>query len=78
MPKGNKKPVYKIKFEKGKKITNMIRYEHWANLERIKRKIKGLKSDLDRDCKPYYKYDELCEVLSEQQEALEMEDQMEN
>ena len=52
-------------FGNGKKsIHDTELYEMFRYLEKCKTKVINLKSDLKRDCIPYYKYDELCEKIS--------------
>ena len=78
MPKGNPKPSQKIKYKGGKGITNPARYDHWANLYRVSKQIKVLKKDLERDCKAYWKYDELCNTIIKMQKAIIIEDELNN
>tara|TARA_R100000654_G_scaffold62723_1_gene89847 strand:- start:155 stop:385 length:231 start_codon:yes stop_codon:yes gene_type:complete len=69
-----RKPMNKAAFKGGKDIRDPDYYEHWADLHRITQAIKGLKSDLKRDCIPYYKYDELCEQISGMQIKIKLKD----
>ena len=57
------KNLKKIRYKGGKGINNPILYDHWANLYKITKQIKILKKDLERDCKAYWKYDELCDTI---------------
>ena len=59
-----RKQTNKARYSGGRKIKDAELYEHWADLHKITKAIKGLKADLKRDCIPYYKYDELCEKIS--------------
>ena len=77
MPKGNPKPSQKIKYKGGKGISNPMLYDHWANLHRLSKQIKLLKKDLERDCKAYWKYDDMCNRIVAMQKALIMQDELE-
>ena len=77
MPKGNPKPSKKIRFKEAKEINNPILYDHWANLHRISKQIKLLKKDLERDCKAYCKYDELCNTILDLQKGIIIQDTFE-
>ena len=76
LPKGNPNPK-KPKYKGGKEITNPVLYDHWANLFRISKQIQMLKKDLERDCKAYWKYDELCTRIIEMQKAIIIQDTFE-
>ena len=67
----------KAKYKGGRDITAPVLYEHWANLYRIKDRIIKLKQDLERDCKAYWKYDELCTRIIEMQKAIIIQDTFE-
>ena len=77
LAKGNPKPSQKIKYKGGKGITNPYRYEHWASLHRINKRVWMLKKDLERDCKAYWKYDDLAKDIEDLQKAIIIEDQLE-
>ena len=77
LAKGNPKPSQKIKYKGGKGITNPMRYEHWASLHRINKRVWMLKKDLERDCKAYWKYDELAKDIEDLQKAIIIEDELE-
>ena len=73
-----RKPMNKAAFKNGKDISDPMLYKHWADLHRIKERIKKLKEDLERDCIPYYKYDELCERISGMQIMVKQKDKIKN
>ena len=77
LAKGNPKPSQKIKYKGGKGITNPMRYEHWASLHRINKRVWMLKKDLERDCKAYWKYDDLAKDIEDLQKEIIIEDQLE-
>ena len=77
LAKGNPKPSQKIKYKGGKGITNPMRYEHWASLHRINKRVWMLKKDLERDCKAYWKYDDLAKDIEDLQKAIIIEDELE-
>ena len=51
-------------------------YKHWADLHRIKERIKKLKEDLERDCKAYWKYDDLVKDIITLQTQIKKEDKL--
>ena len=52
-------------------------YDHWANLYKLSKQIKLLKKDLERDCKAYWKYDDMCNRIVAMQKAIIMQDELE-
>ena len=72
------KNLKKIKYKGGKEINNCMLNDHSANLYRLSKQIKLLKKDLERDCKAYWKYDELCDRIIEMQKAIIIEDELNN
>ena len=66
----------KAAFTKGKDIDNPMLYKHWADLHRIKERIKKLKEDLERDCKAYWKYDDLVKDIRILQKQIKEEDKL--
>ena len=77
LPSGQEKNLKKIKYTGGKGITNPMRYEHWASLHRINKRVWMLKKDLERDCKAYWKYDDLAKDIEDLQKAIIIEDELE-
>jgi len=77
MAKGNPNPSQKIKYKDGKEINNRMLYDHWANLHRLSKQIKLLKKDLERDCKAYWKYDDMCNRIKAMQTAIILQDELE-
>ena len=73
-----RKPMNKAKYAGGRDITEPDYYDHWADLHKIQDSIKLLKKDLERDCIPYYKYDELCERISGMQIMVKQKDKIKN
>ena len=71
-------PMNKARHKGGRDITNPKLYDHWANLYKIQNQIKLLKKDLERDCKAYWKYDELCETITQLQKQIISQDILEN
>ena len=71
------KNLKKIKYKGGKEITNPMLYEHWADLFRIDKRIHMLKKDLERDCKAYWKYDDLSKDIVKMQKSILMQDKLE-
>ena len=69
-----RKPMNKAKYKGGRDITDPVLYEHWANLYRIKDRIIKLKQDLERDCKAYWKYDELAKDIVKMQKLIIQQD----
>ena len=64
----------KARYKGGREINNPILYDHWANLYKIDKKIADLKKDLERDCKAYWKYDELRDTIKDLQKAIIIQD----
>ena len=77
MAKGNPDPSQKMKYKGGKGINNRMLYDHWANLYRLSKQIKLLKKDLERDCKAYWKYDDMCNRIKAMQTAIILQDELE-
>ena len=66
----------KAAFKNGKDISDPMLYKHWADLHRIKERIKKLKEDLERDCKAYWKYDALVEDITDMQKLVKKNDKL--
>ena len=71
-----RKPMNKAAFKNGKDISDPMLYKHWADLHRIKERIKNLKEDLERDCKAYWKYDDLVKDIITLQTQIKKEDKL--
>ena len=71
--KAKNKELYKG----GRDINNQLLYDCWADFHRVKERIKKLKEDLQRDCKAYYKYDDLVNQITEIQQAIIIRDKLE-
>ena len=71
-----RKPMNRASFKGGKDISDPMLYNHWANLHRIKERIKKLKEDLQRDCKAYWKYDDLVKDINTLQKQIKKEDKL--
>jgi len=67
----------KARYKEGREIKTQLLYDCWADLYRIKERVKGLKKDLERECKAYYKYDELVAHITEIQKAIIIRDELE-
>ena len=65
-----RKPINKARHKGGRDINNPILYDHWADLYKIRERIKLLKKDLERDCKAYWKYDALAEDIQDMQKLI--------
>ena len=77
MPSGQPQNLKKPRHKGGKQISNPTLYDHWANLHRIKERIKKLKDDLKRDCRAYWKYDDLGKDISTMQKLIIQQDILE-
>ena len=66
----------KARHKGGRDINNPILYDHWADLYKIRERIKLLKKDLDRDCKAYWKYDALVEDITDMQKLVKDNDKL--
>jgi hypothetical protein len=62
------------KFAEGKEIKDKRLYKHWSDLHRVQEAIANLKKDLERDCKAYYKYDELIQKIQRLKKQIKIED----
>ena len=71
------KPINKARHKEARDMNNPDMYTHWADLYRVKERIKKLKEDLQRDCKAYYKYDDLVNQITEIQQAIIIRDKLE-
>ena len=69
-----RKPINKARHKGGRDINNPILYDHWADLYRIRERIKLLKKDLERDCKAYWKYDDLAKDILGMQKLIIKQD----
>ena len=69
-----RKPMNKAKYKGGREIADAVLYEHWANLHRIKERILKLKEDLKRDCRAYWKYDDLAQDIVRMQKLIIKQD----
>ena len=67
----------KARYKGGRDINNQLLYDCWADFYRVKERIKKLKEDLKRDCKAYYKYDDLVNQITEIQQAIIIRDKLE-
>ena len=67
----------KARYKGGRNINNQLLYDCWADFHRVKERIKKLKEDLQRDCKAYYKYDDLVNQITEIQQAIIIRDKLE-
>jgi len=76
MPSGQPKNLKKPRHKGGKGINNSMLYDHWANLYKLSKQIKLLKKDLERDCKAYWKYDDMCNRIKAMQNAIIMQDEL--
>ena len=72
-----RKPINKARHKKGRDINNPLLYDHWADLYKIRERIKGLKADLERDCKAYWKYDDLAKDILSMQKLIIKQDILE-
>jgi hypothetical protein len=77
LPSGQPKNLKKPRHKGGKEINNPILYDHWADLYKIRERIKLLKKDLERDCKAYWKYDALAEDIQDMQKLIIQQDILE-
>jgi hypothetical protein len=57
-------------------ITDIDLYDSYKYLTNIQNSVKGLKSDLKRDCIPYYKYDELVLVIEDYKQQIKKKDEL--
>jgi len=57
-------------------INDIDLYDMWRYLENVKIKVANLKNDLQRDCIPYYKYDEFIEDVNLYQNVLKEKDRL--
>ena len=76
MPSGQPKNLKNPRHKGGKGINNPMLYDHWANLYKLSKQIKLLKKDLERDCKAYWKYDDMCNRIKAMQNAIIMQDEL--
>ena len=67
----------KARYKGGRNINNQLLYDCWADFHRVKERIKKLKEDLQRDCKAFYKYDDLVNQITEIQQAIIIRDKLE-
>ena len=69
-----RKQTNKARYSGGRKIKDAELYEHWADLHKITKAIKGLKADLKRDCRAYWKYDDLAQDIVKMQKLIIKQD----
>ena len=76
---GNKgyKARNKARHKEARDMNNPDMYTHWSDLYKVKERIKKLKEDLQRDCKAFYKYDDLVNQITEIQQAIIIRDKLE-
>ena len=67
----------KARYKGGRDINNQLLYDCWADFHRVKERIIKFKEDLQRDCKAYYKYDDLVNQITEIQQAIIIRDKLE-
>ena len=65
-----RKPMNKARHKGGRDINNPILYDHWADLYKIRERIIKLKEDLKRDCRAYWKYDDLAKDIHNMQKLI--------
>ena len=70
------KPINKARHKEARDMSNPDMYTHWADLYRVKERIKLLKKDLERDCKAYWKYDDLVKDITTLQTRIKEEDKL--
>ena len=68
------KPINKARHKEARDMNNPDMYTHWADLYRVKERIKKLKEDLQRDCKAYWKYDDLAKDIVKMQKLIIQQD----
>jgi len=76
MSKHTKRNTKTGKYDKAKGITDIDFYDSYKYLNNIQNSIKGLKSDLKRDCIPYYKYDELVLKIEDYKNKIKEKDKL--
>tara|TARA_Y100000004_G_scaffold114348_1_gene128436 strand:- start:230 stop:475 length:246 start_codon:yes stop_codon:yes gene_type:complete len=57
-------------------ITDIDLYDCYKYLNNIENSVKNLKSDLKRDCIPYYKYDELVLTIQDYKLQIKKKDEL--
>lgn len=57
-------------------ITDIDLYDCYKYLNNIENSVKNLKSDLKRDCIPYYKYDELVLTVQDYKLQIKKKDEL--
>jgi len=57
-------------------ITNIDFYDSYKYLNNIQNSVNGLKSDLKRECIPYYKYDELVLKIEDYKNKIKEKDKL--
>ena len=75
---GNKgyKARNKARHKEARDMNNPDMYTHWADLYKVRERIKKLKEDLQRDCKAYWKYDALAEDILDMQTLVKKNDKL--
>ena len=75
MSKHTKRNTKTGKYDKSG-ITDVDLYDSYKYLNNIQNSVKGLKSDLLRDCIPYYKYDELVKLIEGYKNQIKEKDKL--
>lgn len=57
-------------------INDIELYNQYRFLQGIIKRVDNLKSDLQRDVKPFYKYDELITIIKEYQDVIRQKDRL--
>lgn len=57
-------------------ITDIDLYKQYQILQGIIKRVDNLKSDLQRGVKPFYKYDELINIIKEYQNVIRQKDRL--
>ncbi len=57
-------------------ITDIELYKQYQFLQGVIKRIKDIKSDLQRNVKPFYKYDELIFLIKEYQNIIKKKDEL--
>ena len=66
----------KARHKGGRDMNNPDMYTHWSDLYKVRERIKKLKEDLQRDCKAYWKYDDLVKDINTLQTQIKKEDKL--
>lgn len=76
MSKHTKRNTKTGKYDKTSGITDIDFYDSYKYLTNIQNSVKNLKSDLKRDCIPYYKYDELVLKIEDYKNKIKEKDKL--